>query len=539
MLTNILLLLAVSGSCGPVVISEVMFHPEQTMSNGEFVELVNVSDSTVDLSDWLLADLSEDWPDTILGSQMQLQPGAYAVILEGDYSIESGAYCDLIPETALQLQVDDNLIGHYLTDNGDTLFLIDSNGDTVNIMGWDSDITPGYTLEKVILDDCNLPGNWQVCLNYQGTPGSPNSVAYQRVDLALDTLAWQPGPSLGHFTVTAAVTNRGLIAAGGQLLAGEVLATDVPILAVGENRVVPFNWETPVGVLGLYPLTVSLIATGDWNLSNNSLQTELLVDAPDLAVTINEIMYAPLNGEPEWVELVNTTANEIYLKDWQLTDLNDEALLPTLTLAPYSYAVVTDDPIGGINGWPQDISVIVVTALPALNNDGDKVNLLDPGAGIIDEVDYSRFHITTVGRSLEKVHPSASSQEATSWVVSPASQGHTAGRPNSVLMSTDQSGLTIEPNPLQINLPESILSISYVTPFSSINLLIELYDLAGRRLGTIFNEGPVPGSGAITWDARSLDPVRYRTGQYALRFHARDAGSNRQWERIERLILVR
>ena len=38
---------------------------------------------------------------------------------------------------------------------------------------------------------------------------------------------------------------------------------------------------------------------------------------------------------------------------------------------------------------------------------------------------------------------------------------------------------------------------------------------------------------------RNLDPVRYRIGQYALRFHARDTGSNRQWERIERLILVR
>lgn len=539
MLTELLLLLTMSGPCGPVVISEVMYHPESTIPNGEFVELVNVSDSAVDLSGWFLADLSEDWPDTLLGDQMQLQPGAYAVILEGDYNIESGAYCDLIPETALQLQVDDNLICHYLTDSGDTLFLIDSNGDTVNIMGWDSDIAAGYSLEKVIPDDCTLPGNWQVCLNQLGTPGGPNSVAHRQVDLALDTLEWQPGQPAGNFTVTATVTNSGLVAAGGQILAGEMLATDVPVLAVGENRAVSFNWEAPVGILGLHPLTISLIVAGDWNLSNNSLQTELLIDVSDLAVAINEIMYIPLSGEPEWVELVNTTASEINLKAWQLTDLSDEALLPDGTLDPHGYVVVTDDSLGGSNGWPQDISIIIVPALPTLNNDGDKVSLLDPDAGIIDEVDYRLLPITTEGRSLEKVHPAAPSQETTSWVVSPASQGHTAGQPNSVLITTDQSRLTLEPNPLQINLPESILSISYVTPFSSINLLLELYDLAGRRLATIFNEGPVPGSGAITWNARSLDPVRYRTGQYALRFHARDAGSNRQWERIERLILVR
>ncbi len=43
----------------------------------------------------------------------------------------------------------------------------------------------------------------------------------------------------------------------------------------------------------------------------------------------------------------------------------------------------------------------------------------------------------------------------------------------------------------------------------------------------------------MTWDARSLDPVRYKTGQYLLVFKAVDAGSSRRWERVERLILVR
>jgi len=45
-------------------------------------------------------------------------------------------------------------------------------------------------------------------------------------------------------------------------------------------------------------------------------------------------------------------------------------------------------------------------------------------------------------------------------------------------------------------------------------------------------------AGVVTWDARSRDPVRYRTGQYVLLFRARDAGSDQRWERMERLILV-
>jgi hypothetical protein len=92
---------------------------------------------------------------------------------------------------------------------------------------------------------------------------------------------------------------------------------------------------------------------------------------------------------------------------------------------------------------------------------------------------------------------------------------------------------------LRINRPESRLVLAYATPFASINLHVTVYDLAGRRIGTIYNGGPLPGSGEVTWDARSLDPVRYKTGQYLLVFKAVDAGSTRRWEQVERLILVR
>ena len=98
--------------------------------------------------------------------------------------------------------------------------------------------------------------------------------------------------------------------------------------------------------------------------------------------------------------------------------------------------------------------------------------------------------------------------------------------------------MTLSPNPLQINRPASILTLQYATPFPAVNLHVTLYDLAGRRLGTIFNAGPVPGTDVMTWDARSLDPVRFKTGQYLLVFQARDTGSSRLWETVERLILV-
>jgi hypothetical protein len=515
-----------------------MFHPQEGTEDAEFVELVNLGDTAVDLTGWSLADLYST--DDLDGSQLLLEPGGAAVIFEADYdTTASGLYYNLVPGDALILLVDDSQIGNRLGNAGDTLFLIDALGNTVDTVGWDQDITPGYSLEKVILDDCTLPGNWRASTWLHGTPGGPNSVAGQEIDLGLDALDWQVGQSPGGFNITATIHNYGLVAAGGELLATGTDATNVPTLAVGASTAVTFDWEAPAGILGLYSLTVSLRAAGDYDTANNSLQVELAIAAPDMAVVVNEIMYTPLTGDPEWVELMNATASTVNLKDWQLRDQSGGVFLPGEVLSPDEYVVVTSNSTGGVSGWPPDIFVIVVPGFPALNNTGDLVVLLDPATKVIDQVDYGLFPLTTAGRSLEKVSPAAPSQETTSWVISPASQGHTAGRRSSVLLELDHTELTLEPNPLQLNTPASILAVKYVTPFPAINLVVEIYDLAGRRLDTIFNEGPVPGAGVVTWDARSLDQVRYRTGQYVLLFRARDAGSGQRWERMERLILVR
>lgn len=532
------MLLAASSLCGPVVISEVMVRPETGALNSEFVEIVNLADTTIDLSGWFLADLSADHPDSILGDRLLLEPGAYAVILEADYSLDTGAYSGLIPESALLLFVDDKRIGNGLTDAGDTLFLISAAGDTVDVMGWAPDIPqPGYSLEKVILDDCTLASNWQTSLQLLGTPGGLNSVAGREIDLALDSVNVQLSAPPKQFTISAHISNAGVVATTGSLKVGEVVMAAIPLLAAGENWIITFQWEAPPATLGFYPFIVQVVAPGDYAPHNDTLQVEAYIPPPPLALAVNEIMYTPLSGEPEWVELVNTTASVVNLKQWQIRDQSAGVFLPATDLPASGYVVVTGDSAGVSDGSP-DLAVIVVPNFPILNNTGDQVTLLSPTAAIIDAVDYTPLARTSPGRSLEKVSPLLPSQAISSWVVSPSPQGHTAGRPNSAPVPSDQTGLTLSPNPLEINRPTSILTLRYATPFPAVNLHVTIYDLAGRKLASIFNAGPVPGTDVITWNAQSLDLVRFKTGQYLLVFQARDTGSSRQWETVERLILV-
>ncbi|UCD38964.1 MAG: lamin tail domain-containing protein [Fidelibacterota bacterium] len=536
-MTIIPVIIAVVDICGPLVISEVMFHPLLTGTPDEFVEIVNLSDTTIDLNGWHLADLSIQYPDAITGDQLELPPGGYAVILEGDYDKATGTYCDVIPDSALILFIDDSAIGNGLANSGDSLFLIDPHGDTVDVVGWDLDLEPGQSLEKVILDNCTLAGNWRSGVNIHGTPGSANSLSGKAIDLAISSAEWQITSQPHQFIIFVTVTNDGLIPAEGQLLAQGVWMANVPLLDVGESKVIPFEMQAPAAFYGVYPCSISVAAYGDYDMLNNTVQLELPVAAPEMAIVVNEIMYTPLSGDPEWVEIVNTTTSTVNMKNWEIRDQSSGGLFPGKELYPGDFAVVVSASDSNIN-WPTDIAVIGVANLPALNNQGDKVDLIDPTSQVIDGVDYSRFSLTSPGRSLEKISPTAPSQEPSSWVVSPSPKGHTVGKPNSVELTTDEVDVILEPNPLRLNTPTSTLIIRYVTPFPSISLSVDIYDLAGRCLSTIANEGPVPGTGVFTWDARVVDQVRYRTGQYAVLFRAKDTGSSAKWECVKRLILV-
>ena len=152
-----------------------MIDPQGTDSPNEFVELTNISDEPVDLTGWRLGDLNST--DELSSDSLILWPGEYAVIFEGDYSPDSGAYAGLLPPGTHILFVGDNFIGSGLNNDADSLYLLDSAGTIVDRMGWAEASAEGFTLEKVLLGECDTPGNWRSSLQPLGTPGNINSVA--------------------------------------------------------------------------------------------------------------------------------------------------------------------------------------------------------------------------------------------------------------------------------------------------------------------------------------------------------------------------
>ena len=163
---------------GQVSLSEVMYNPVGAEYHDEYVELVNTSQTeAVDLQDWCLGN--EEELDLLVdsGTGLILQPGQFAMVLDGSYAGHSATYENLRTE-AIRLTIEDRAFGRTGWSNSreEAVILCDAEGDTVEVFRYQPLQRPGFSWEKVDLKAGAVPGNWKPALVEGGTPGRLNSV---------------------------------------------------------------------------------------------------------------------------------------------------------------------------------------------------------------------------------------------------------------------------------------------------------------------------------------------------------------------------
>jgi len=149
---------------------------------------------------------------------------------------------------------------------------------------------------------------------------------------------------------------------------------------------------------------------------------------------INEIMFTPLSGEPEWVELFNTSNDTINLKSWTINDVVTTPAYAKINqdvfFLPKTFLVLTKD--SSITNYHRIIpSEIIKINLPTLNNDADGVVLKDSVGAVIDSVLYSSDWGGANGFSLERKDISIESNLMINWTSSNDIEFSTPGRINS------------------------------------------------------------------------------------------------------------
>ncbi len=454
-----LLNILTAGQSSPkLILTEVMFRPHG--SNNEFIEIYNPSTVySFDLKGVKLKyyKSSPDFIDTTQANLI-LPPETYAVIFEGDYNISGGIYSTLIPPNAIQLKISDNAFGSSGMSNSSNrpIYLLDSNGDTLDAYVYTANNKEGFSDERIFVDSLHLNNSWGNSIIENGTPGYKNSITPFNNDVSIENISLSPVNPVEGSTIQAKVkiNNIGLFEAynfsfdffddvnGDSLLQPNELLFEKSNLQLQSFDSLTLSFQFNLSA-GAHFLIGKTNFPADEDSSNNHYLMRFYVYPKPVsfnAIVINEIMFKPAEGNPEWIELFNNSKNSINLKGWKIKDKTTSTIISrnNISVKPDSFLVISAD---SLNLKGQTPFNYLIVNLPSLNNSGDEITLLDSLNRTIDSVNYSSGWGGGRGRSLERIYASNASNLPSNWGSSVSRFGSTPSRINSLTPKDFDLGL--------------------------------------------------------------------------------------------------
>ncbi len=531
-----------------IVFSEVMYNVQGADYQDEYIELFNLSEvETVDLSGWKFSDSSGTDLLVSAGSGMQLAPRQFAVILDGSYFENSSRYDDVIPESALIIKIDNNSLGSNGLSNSkpETLLLMNSAGDTVQIYQYSIGNEEGYPDEKILLGGGNGAENWADGLLLGGTPGFRNSVTPWEFDLAISESSVEYHPSIMiktdntvHFS--AAVRNSGMQVFDDSVcvrlfvdmydgvepqepnreIANQAVQTSLPPT---EIFIIEFDWAPQRA--GIYQIVLQIESDSDQNQLNNRALITVVVYESEETFAINEIKFLTAEDEPEWIELYNYGSKPLNLIGWGIADAVDTCHIDSLIyLFPGQYKVFAADS-GLERFYPLEDSLrIILKGFPTLNNNGDVLYLLNPGGGWVEQVPYEKNWLEGEEwriPSLERINPLLDCRRAENWGPCTASEAATPGTQNALFTAIEKNSdlkFFCNPDPFSPDGDgfEDYTIIQLQSPLHSGRLRIQIFDINGHRVRTIRDNVFAGSSYSVPWDGKNDSGNRLRMGIYII-----------------------
>ncbi len=205
-------------------------------------------------------------------------------------------------------------------------------------------------------------------------------------------------------------------------------------------------------------ITGMTTTNGAFSNSETSFTLDVSTVISPRDILINEYMYYPPEDIPQFVELVNVSANAINLKGWELRDNstgNRSITSADMWIEPGSYLVLTPDS-STLSAYYSAPNVRQMARFPFLNRGSkDAVILKAPGGLTIDSLGYTPSPAGD-GVSIERRSLQAPTWAPSNWKPSVHRRGATPGEPNSVPPEEPTSptldlAIFVEPNTLTLS----------------------------------------------------------------------------------------
>ncbi len=425
-----------------LIINEILFEPQ----NGEceWLEAVNNNSFTINLKNWTISDLLAAPTRKTISTENLFVPPGEKIVIANDSSLLD--YHAEIPSALLTL----DLPG--FNNSEDAIVLRDANNKTVDSLHyygrWLS--VNKRSLERILRATATCDSaNWAASVDAEfSTPGRKNSVSPLQNDLALLSLEIDSASVTSEFIpVHFLLCNSGLNESPETQLAfyddgnldsltseNEFIgAVFLPSLTFSDSLAAEFDIPNPKIKTNLI---AKIIFDDDENAKNNVAYLPVLPDYPAGAVKINEIHYAPINGEPEWVEFQNCSRDTVNLENFIFSDMFSEPRPARIEdslflVAPAQKFVLAKD--SAVLAYHAEIpSPLVVKKFANLNNDKEGAIIRNAYGKVLDSLCFNANWGGENGRSLERISLLRPSADSTNWASSNDDELSTPGRKNSV-----------------------------------------------------------------------------------------------------------
>jgi len=417
---------------GDIIINEFMYAPQS--DEAEWIEIYNKSEKEINLKNYQVADKTDT--NRIIDKEYFLFPGMFLVFADdtsffSKYNIDNVMICNLPT----------------LNNGGDNIVLLDSLNRVIDSISYSSEWggNNGRSIERIDphgFSEDNL--NWRESLF--PTPGKINSFTQKEYDLKLDIVYTDSKfPLIETETkIVAKIINIGkktsefylqLFLDSNNDSIADTKLEESNILSLHSYDSLDYTFTYEAWVSNSSQNYLINILGEDNDTTNNDYLFTLTPSYQVNSFLINEIMYSPVNLEPEWVELYNNSKFDINIKNWEISDvltnpvgkkLEQEIIVPS-----ESYIIITKD--SSILEFHRNInSIIVKLPFANLNNDEDGIVFKDSNQRTIDSLIYNESWNGRAGKSIERINLEFGSNNANNWGNSIDLEGSTPGRINSI-----------------------------------------------------------------------------------------------------------
>jgi len=257
-------------------------------------------------------------------------------------------------------------------------------------------------------------------------------------------------------------------------------------------------------------------------------------------IVINEILFDPLVGGVDFVELINRSDHILSIQDLVLFNStkegSEEVISANVSLLPGAVIAITSDSSQTKSTYlPPSSARFLETKIPSFNKDEGNVSLLDLSGNVLDSYDYTEDqHISlldeTKGVSLERIFPNGPS---TSENFSSGVQSTNYATPGYVNANyRDEGSLNADVFSLETSVfspnedgDKDQLIMFIKLPDAGYLSTIRIFNINGQLVRLLQNNQITGKEDIARWDGEMDDGGRAAIGHYIIEFQAfRDNG---------------